>query len=93
MHPRVPGLKNLGPKNSHLPTNQSTDPQSPHSSTNKEEDMKKWFSVFRKLCWIGACILLYQPCFDAQLNKFFVGENMVPFEWFQSMSTARIAGL
>ena len=41
MHPRVPGLKNLGPKISHLPTNQNTDPQSPHSSTNKEEDVKK----------------------------------------------------
>ena len=80
MHPRVPALKNLGPKISHLPTNQSTDPQSPHSLTNKEENMKELSSVFREQSWISACIKLYQPCFDAQLNKFFVGENMVPFE-------------
>ena len=80
MHPRVPGLKNLGPKNSHLPTNQSTDPQSPHSSTNKQEDVKKMILGISgtKLNW---CLhISLQPCFDAQLNKFFVGENMVPFE-------------
>ena len=41
MNTRVPGLKKLGPKISHLPTNQSTDPQSPHSPTNNEEDVKK----------------------------------------------------